>query len=285
MYRAKLGGVPVVFFDQSLDGDENQIRLVEDLARAVHEGELELHYQPVLNLRIGKIRSVEALLRWPHPEFGMIPPLKFLPLAEDAGLMGPLTAWVLNEAISQCATWCADGVDVAVSVNVSTSNLLEDGFTDVVEGLLERHGLPADHLVIEITEGTIISNFELSQRVIERMRDLGIVVSIDDFGAGVTSLAYLASLAVGELKLDRTFITDLGTAAGRDLDIVRATINLGHEMGLRVVAEGIEDVETLNLLNELGCDLAQGYYISRPTPPDKLSFKTNEPANDPVPVG
>lgn len=277
MYRAKLGHAPFVFFDQDLDGDDNQIRLVEDLTRAVYEGDFELHYQPQLNLRTGRVLAVEALIRWTHPEFGMVPPDDFIPLAEEAGLMGPLTAWVLNEAISQCAAWRKGGVDVAVSVNVSTSNLLEPGFTEVITGLLERHNLPTQNLVIEITESTIITNFELSQAAIEGLRNLGVVVSIDDFGAGFTSLAYLASLAVGELNLDRTFITDLGgVRGGRDLELVRATINLGHEMGLRVVAEGIEDLATLDLLSEMGCDLAQGYFISRPAPADKLSFQTTE---------
>jgi EAL domain-containing protein (putative c-di-GMP-specific phosphodiesterase class I) len=153
------------------------------------------------------------------------------------------------------------------------------GFLDLIEELLERHGLPADALVIEITETTIITDFVRSQAVIQVLRDMGIIVSIDDFGAGFTSLAYLSSLAVGELKLDRTFITALGAdGKGRDLELVRATINLGHDMGLRVVAEGIEDVETLDLLSELGCDMAQGYFISRPTPANRLAFKSAKDA-------
>src|ERR1019366_1105689 len=221
----------------------------------------------------GEILAVEALIRWPHPTLGLVPPLQFLPLAEEAGLMRPLTAWVLDEAIGQCAQWRVDGTELAVSVNISTSNLLENGFVVLIEELLARHDLPAYDLVIEITETTIINDFAKSQRVIQRLRDMGIVVSIDDFGAGFTSLAYLGSLAVGELKLDRAFIVGLSNQGdGRDLELVRATINLGHEMGLRVVAEGIEDLAPLDLLSDLGCDLAQGYYISRPTPADKLSF-------------
>jgi EAL domain-containing protein (putative c-di-GMP-specific phosphodiesterase class I) len=190
--------------------------------------------------------------------------------------MWPLTTWVLNEALAQCAAWRVEDRVLAVSVNVATTDLLQSGFLDLVEELLECHGLPADSLVIEITETTIITDFVRSQAVIQVLRDMGIIVSIDDFGAGFTSLAYLSSLAVGELKLDRTFITALGAdGKGRDLELVRATINLGHDMGLRVVAEGIEDVETLDLLGELGCDLAQGYYISRPTPANRLAFKTS----------
>ncbi len=282
MYRAKLSHKPYIFYDQELDGGENQVQLLDELTSAVHSGGFVLHYQPQLDLNTGKILAVEALIRWPHPQLGLIPPLKFLPLAEDAGLMGPLTAWVLEEAIGQCAKWRRDGRDLSVSVNISTSNLLQNGFVELVEGLLGRFEVPAENLVIEITETTIMEDFERSRNVIRQLRDLGVVVSIDDFGAGFTSLAYLSSLAVGELKLDRTFITGLSAhEGGRDLELVRATINLGHEMGLRVVAEGIEDLGTLDLLNDLGCDLAQGYYISRPTPAEDLAFQNTSS----VPVG
>jgi diguanylate cyclase (GGDEF)-like protein len=281
MYRAKLGNTRYVFYDQDLDGGEDQPNLLDELRVAVQDGAFVLHYQPQLDLRTGQVLAVEALVRWPHPKLGLVPPMKFLPLAEEAGLMWPLTTWVLNEALSQCAAWRAEDRVLAVSVNVATTDLLEVGFIDLIEELLKRHDLPAEALVIEITETTIITDFVRSQAVIQVLRDMGIIVSIDDFGAGFTSLAYLSSLAVGELKLDRTFITALGAdGKGRDLDLVRATITLGHDMGLRVVAEGIEDVETLDLLGELGCDLAQGYFISRPTPANRLAFKsaTDAPA-------
>jgi EAL domain-containing protein (putative c-di-GMP-specific phosphodiesterase class I) len=209
--------------------------------------------------------------------------MKFIPLAEDAGLMQALTTWVLGEAMAQCATWRASGRLLAVSVNVTTTNLLQEGFTDLIVDLLKKNDLPGEALVIEITETTIIDDFARSKAVIEKLRDFGVVVSIDDFGAGFTSLAYLSSLAVGELKLDREFITGLSQEGKeRDLELVRATIQLGHDMRLRVVAEGIEDVETLDLLSELGCDLAQGYYISRPMPAHKLAFMSTDPALAPV---
>ena len=236
---------------------------------------LSLHYQPQLDLHSGEISAVEALLRWPHARLGFVPPLKFLPLAEEARLMPSLTTWVLDHALAQCASWRATGQCVTVSVNASPTNLLDPGFTDLVWDLLNRHGLPAQALVLEVTETSIIANLEGTKRVIEELRDLGVVVSIDDFGAGFTSLAYLSDLAVGELKLDGIFVTDL--AAGnreRDLELVRATIELGHAMGLRVVAECIEDKQTLDLLADLGCDLGQGYFISRPMPADRLSFRS-----------
>lgn len=287
MYRAKLGQIPYAFYNQELDGGEQRINLVEELREAVEEGGFVLHYQPQLDLRSGQILAVEALVRWPHPRLGLVPPLKFLPLAEDAGLMRALTKWVLGEALTQCAAWRSTGTHLAVSVNISTSNLLDEGFTELAMELLAQRGLPPEALVIEITETSIITDFNRSKQVIEGLKDLGIVVSIDDFGAGFTSLAYLSSLAVGELKLDRTFIADLGSEGNeRDLELVRATIQLGHDMNLRVVAEGIEDVATLELLSELGCDLAQGYFISRPMPADKLAFRFSAIATpDVVPVG
>jgi len=281
MYRAKLGDSSFAVYDPDLDENGNLWRLGEELRVAVEEGQFELHYQPQLDLRTGVIPAVEALLRWPHPRLGFVPPLRFLPLAEEAHLMPSLTRWVLDRALAQCAAWRAAGNPVTVSVNASPTNLLDAGFTDFVRELLARHGLPAEALVLEVTETSIIANLEGTKRVIEELRDLGVVVSIDDFGAGFTSLAYLGDLAVGELKLDGVFIIDL--AAGnreRDIELVRATIELGHAMGLRVVAECIEDKNTLDLLSELGCDLGQGYFIGRPLPADRISFRP-EPADEP----
>jgi diguanylate cyclase len=276
MYRAKLGCIPYVFYDQEIDGGEQRLNLVEELRDAVDNGSFVLHYQPQLDLRSGEILAVEALIRWPHPRLGLVPPLKFIPLAEDAGLMTKLTTWVLSEAMQQCALWRSSGRTLAVSVNVTATNLLEDGFTELVADLLEKNHLPGAALLIEITETSIITDFARSKAVIEKLRDQGIIVSIDDFGAGFTSLAYLSSLAVGELKLDRGFITGLAEAGKeRDLELVRATIQLGHDMRLRVVAEGIEDVDTLDILSDLGCDRAQGYFISRPMPANQLAFKTD----------
>lgn len=274
MYRAKMSQASFAVYDALLDGGNNQWRLVEELRHAMQTGGLELHYQPQLDLRNGEITGVEALIRWPHARLGFVPPTKFLPLAEEAGLMPALTSIVLDDALRQCAIWREAGHNHAVSVNVSPKNLLDPGLIDLVERLLARHTVPAKALVLEVTETTAIENFERVKLVIDGLRYLGILVSIDDFGAGFTSLAHLAGLAVEELKLDGSFITGLAKAKGeRDVELVRAIIELGHSMGLRVVAEAIEDKATLQLLSDLGCDRGQGFFIGRPVPADELSLR------------
>lgn len=267
MYRAKLTHQAFEVYTPSVDDGGNRLALVEELRAAVEGERLVLHYQPQVDLRNGETIAAEALVRWPHPRLGLIPPLEFLPLAEEAGLMGPLTRLVLDQALSQCAVWRGAGSRIAMSVNVSSSNLLDPGFIDVVRTTLRRHRVPASALILEITETTIIRDFEACQSVIEELRGLGLGVSIDDFGSGFTSLAYLGSLPITELKLDRSFISGL-SASGREQDIklVRATIELGHALGLLVVAEGIETLAMLELLALLGCDRAQGYFTGRPVP-------------------
>jgi diguanylate cyclase (GGDEF)-like protein len=272
MYRAKLTHQPFEVYTASIDDGGNRLALVEELRSAVEGKGLVLHYQPQVDLRNGEIVAAEALVRWPHPRLGLIPPLEFLPLAEEAGLMGPLTELVLDQAIAQCADWRAAGSRVAMSVNVSTSNLLDPGFVEVVTAALRRHRVPASGLILEMTETTIIRDFAACQSVIEELRSLGLGVSIDDFGSGFTSLAYLGSLPITELKLDRTFIGEGLSASAReqDLKLIRATIELGHALGLVVVAEGIETLATLEILSLLGCDRAQGYFTGRPVPADEF---------------
>jgi diguanylate cyclase (GGDEF)-like protein len=282
MYRAKLGARPYALYEQGFSEGGSRLRLADELRAAVDAGELVLHYQPQLDLRSGETSTVEALVRWPHPTIGLIPPVKFLALAEEAGLMASVTRLVLAQAIEQCAAWRAAGHDIRVSVNVSATDLLDEGLTDLIVGLLEEHAQPASSLVVEITETSAITEFERSKGVIQDLRDRGVDVSIDDFGAGFTSLAYLSSLAVAELKIDRALITRLASAnMQHDVELVRATIALGHALRLRVVAEGIEDRATLDLMSELGCDLGQGYFIGRPKPAHELAFGRS-PLDSPV---
>jgi diguanylate cyclase len=277
MYRAKHAGQDFAIFQGDLDGEGDKLLLAEELRVAIEQHQLELYYQPQADLATGEIVSVEALLRWPHPRLGFVPPPAFIPLAEESELMGPLTELVMADATVQCAAWRAAGLSLTVSVNISPTNLLDPDFTAMVRRSLEQNGLPPEALVLEVTETSAISDLDRSKAVIEEMRDFGVIVSVDDFGAGFTSLAYLGSLAVGELKLDRSFITELATATnGRDVALVQSTIELAHSLGLRVVAEGVEDVATLELLSNLGCDLAQGYLISKPKQADDLDFSSTD---------
>jgi diguanylate cyclase (GGDEF)-like protein len=267
MYRAKSAGAPFALYSKDIDKGADHLRLLDELKEAIDKHELILHYQPQLDLRTLEVVAVECLLRWAHPRRGLIPPLEFLPLAEEAGLMGRITSLVLADALAQCAAWRRAGHELTVAINISTTDLLDTHFVHRVSELLRRNGVPSEAVVLEITETIVISDFEGSERVIRELRDIGIVVSIDDFGAGFTSLAYLSTLAVQELKLDRTFITGLtDPSEGRGADLVRATIELGHALGLRIVAEGIEDAASLKLLTGFGCDIGQGYHIGRPQP-------------------
>ncbi len=271
MYRAKVNGTPSEVFRREIDDEGSRLRLVDELRVAITERQLQLEFQPQLDLRTGRISTVEALLRWPHQRLGMVSPPDFLPLAEEVGLMRRLTSAVLEMALTQCAAWRDEGRTLTVAVNISITNLLDETFLDEVRGGLAEHRLPASCLILEITETTIIQDFDGCKAAIERLRRLGLGISIDDFGAGFTSLAYLGVLDLTELKLDRTFIVGLAAGQGSDRALVRATIQLGHALGLRVVAEGIEDEPTLSLLTGMGCDMAQGFFISRPMPASALA--------------
>ncbi|MGO9487434.1 MAG: putative bifunctional diguanylate cyclase/phosphodiesterase [Solirubrobacteraceae bacterium] len=280
MYRAKSTREPFAVYESSFADGGDLLRLAEQLREAIEKDELLLHYQPQRNLKTGEALASEVLVRWPHPTLGLIPPLKFLPLAEQAGLMGSLTRWVLEQALTQCASWREGGAVRAVAVNISPSNLLEPGFAAMVKEQLEAKSVPPEALALEITETSIITDFEHAKSVIDELAQLGVVVSVDDFGTGFTSLAYLSSLAVGELKLDRTFTTHV---AQRDRQLVRSTIDLGHALGLRVVAEGVEDAATLELLTQLGCDVGQGYFIGMPEPPETIPPDPATAREQPVP--
>jgi diguanylate cyclase len=272
MYRSKRDGSSFEIYDAEQDVEHDRLSLANDLRVAIDERRIELYFQPQLDLRDGTILSVEALARWLHPRLGPIPPLSFLPLAEEAGLMRPLTELVLDLALAQCSAWRARGQIQSVAVNVSATNVLDADFSALVRKSLARHGLRPESLVLEITETTVIADFDRCKLVTEQLTALGCLVSIDDFGAGFTSLSYLSRLAIGELKLDRTLVTRLtdGDDDARDAALVEATIDLAHALGLRVVAEGIEDAATLEILRRLDCDLAQGYQVGRPAPAGEL---------------
>ncbi|MFL6632746.1 MAG: putative bifunctional diguanylate cyclase/phosphodiesterase [Massilia sp.] len=240
-----------------------QLSLIGDMRRALAAGEFTLAYQPKLALASGRIVAVEALLRWQHPERGGIAPARFIPFAEQTGFIREITPWVLESAVRQAAVWHAAGLDIAVSANLSTLDLLDPHLGRRVRDLLERHAVPARRLCLEITESALMDDPALAQAHLDELAGLGIKLSIDDYGVGQASLAYLKSLPVDELKLDRSFITAI-TESPRNAAIVESTIMLSHALGLTVVAEGVETPAELRWLREHGCDVAQGYGIGRP---------------------
>jgi diguanylate cyclase (GGDEF)-like protein/PAS domain S-box-containing protein len=271
MYTAKEEKTGYGFFDGSTHQlDLARLTLVGELRRALEKHELVLHYQPQALLDTGEVRSVEALLRWNHPERGLIGPGEFIPLAQQTGLIRPLTLYVIGEALSQCQAWDRKGLELAVAVNVSTRNLLDVEFPSQVKGLLGAWGLDADRLELEITEDAVLTDPVRTKAILEELAEMGVRLAIDDFGTGYSSLAYLKRLPITQIKIDRSFVIGMETDED-DATIVRSTIDLGRNLGLEVVAEGVEGQPTWNLLRDLGCTVAQGYYLSRPLPPEDLA--------------
>jgi diguanylate cyclase (GGDEF)-like protein len=270
MYQAKRGKLGVrVFADTDADVNAGDLQTLIDLRIAIDNEQLRLHYQPTAALR--RLQSqdgdgyLEALVRWQHPIRGLLSPDQFIPLAEDTALIHPLTEWVLNEAVRQCGQWRLDGLEATIAVNVSPRSLTYPGLLETVIDTLARHQLPAEALHLEITESAILARPDLARQTLTQLRDRGICISIDDFGTGYTSLAHLKTLPIETLKIDRCFISDLLTEPS-DQTVVAAIIGLGHGLGMKIVAEGVEDKATLQRLTELGCDIAQGFYLSRPLP-------------------
>jgi predicted signal transduction protein with EAL and GGDEF domain len=264
MYVAKRGGAGFAIY--SADQDRNspdRLSLIGELRRAVEDGELVLHYQPKIDLRTGALAGVEALVRWEHPIRGLLSPDQFVPIAEQAGLIEPLSLWVLRAALMQANAWRRIGLEVPVAVNLSMRSLHDEDLPDTIAELLTATRTPANLLVLEITESTLMADPTRTLAILERLRAMNVRVAIDDFGTGHSSLTYLKRLLVDELKIDRSFVKDIVTDA-TDRIIVRSTIDLAHGLGLRVVAEGVEDAITRALLADLGCDEAQGFHIGRP---------------------
>jgi diguanylate cyclase len=242
-----------------------RLRLVQDLRSGIARGQLELHYQPKLRLSDNRVVGVEALARWNHPEQGLISPESFIPLAEHTGLIRPLTLAVLEMAIDQTAAWRSRGIELGMSVNLSPRNLTDHELPHQIKRLLEQRGVPTTSLELELTEDTIMTDPKRAREVLARLDAMGIWLAIDDFGTGYSSLAYLKQLPVTTLKVDRSFVSSM-TEEDEDAAIVRSTIALGRNLGLRVVAEGVETDAVMNQLRQLGCDQVQGYYVSRPVP-------------------
>lgn len=264
MYAAKRGGDGYVVYASALEqSNPNRVALARELRTAIATNQLVLHYQPQVHLDSRCAEHLEALVRWNHPEQGFMSPDTFIPLAEESGLVRPLTAWVLNEALRQVALWNDEGHDIRVAVNLSTRSLHDPDLVATVRSCLERWSVSPANLALEITESAIIIDPDRALDTANRLHDLGVRLSIDDFGTGYTSLSYLKRLPIDELKIDRSFITDV-TLNADSAFIVRSVIGLAHDLGIQVVAEGVEDETILDSLAEQDCELAQGYYISRP---------------------
>lgn len=244
---------------------EETLAVVAELRYAIENRDLCLHYQPKVDLGTGLVTGVEALVRWEHPRRGLLPPVAFVPLAERTGLIGPLTRFVLREAIGQLARWRAEGLDLSMSVNLGAANLEDSALPEYIIGLIDEFEVRADKLILEITEGVVMSESERTTAVVHQLDSAGIELSIDDFGTAHSSLARLKVLPIREIKLDKAFVTHMD-AGWYDVTIVRSSINLGHELGLRIVAEGIETEAVADHLTRLGCDVGQGLWLAHPMP-------------------
>jgi EAL domain-containing protein (putative c-di-GMP-specific phosphodiesterase class I) len=239
------------------------LSLLSELWRAVQESQLRAYYQPKLDLETRRVVGAEALVRWRHPQRGLLSPAEFMPYAEQTGYISWVTKWMLAVTLRQCGAWAAAGTPLQVAVNLSTRDLLRSDLVDDVRKRLADHAVPPHLVCLEITESTFMQDPERALAVLNELRSLGVHLAIDDFGTGFSSLAYMKQLPVNELKIDATFVQGMATSE-RDVAIVRSTIELAHNLGLKVVAEGVEDERCLEALRSMNCDLAQGFLLGRP---------------------
>ncbi len=263
MYAAKRHHTGLVVYCAQLDQHSpHRLTIMGELRRGIDRDELVLHFQPKVNIKTGRVGEVEALVRWNHQVHGRLPPEQFITLAETTGLINPLTQWVLNRSLEQSAMWRSEGLELGVAVNLSAQVLLDQDLPDMVAQALMHHDVPPEKLVIEITETTILVDKDRAMQALVRLAAMGVRISIDDFGTGYSSLSYLSRMPVKEIKIDKSFVMDM-TNNANNASIVRATIDLGHNLGLEVTAEGVENAVTLSLLRGLDCDAVQGYYFTK----------------------
>jgi EAL domain-containing protein (putative c-di-GMP-specific phosphodiesterase class I) len=266
MYAAKGKHMGPTEYQPGLDRyNAADLELVSQLPQAIRDGQLVLHYQPQTDVDTGAIVAVEALVRWQHPTLGLLAPGRFIPMAEQTELIERITDWVLASALTDAAKLESGGTGIAVAVNVSARSIVRAGFANQVIRALEAAGVAPSRLVVEVTETALLTDPDHARAVLTELSEAGICVSIDDFGQGHTSLGYLSDLPIHELKVDRGFVTDAADNAAH-VAIVRSIIDLGHNLSMRVVGEGVEDEAGLRLLQDLGCDRAQGYHMARPMP-------------------
>jgi len=268
MYAAKESGVGFEIYDEVIDRYKPELlTLVTQVRPAIEDGQFRMYLQPKVRLSDGRVAGAEALIRWEHPTLGRLSPADFIPMVEKTVLLKPLTYWVIEDVVRTLRSWGDYGVRVPVAVNLSPRSLLDQNLPDLVSGLLERFDVSPSLLRLELTESFLVADSGRSDAVLNELARLGVGLSIDDFGTGFSSLSYLKRLPIEELKIDRSFVSHMLDRV-EDFTIVRATVELGRNLGLRVVAEGVQDRETFDRLGDFGCDEAQGFYIAKPLEPD-----------------
>ncbi|MEA2344715.1 MAG: diguanylate cyclase [Thermoanaerobaculia bacterium] len=271
MYATKQSNAGFTFHerDEPESRVPDQLSLVVEMRTAIERNEFELYYQPKRHLHSGLVTRVEVLIRWNHPRRGLLMPVSFVPIAERTGLIKPMTDWILDKALQQCREWQDAGAPIHVAVNVSAKSLLEETLPSKVQSLLDKWNIDPRFLKIEITESSIMADPAHALAIMSMLQSMGVRLSVDDFGTGYSSLTHLRELPIDEIKIDKAFVLGMLTSDA-DAAIVRTVIDLAHNLGKQVCAEGVEDAETMRRLEEMGCDLAQGYFISRAVPAAQL---------------
>jgi diguanylate cyclase (GGDEF)-like protein len=281
MYSAKQSGRGHAMFEPELDRHSpRRLALAGGLRSAISDGQIRLFYQPKADLTTGRVMGVEALARWDHPEFGLVGPAEFVPISEQTGLITPLTSFVLDAAIRQVRAWQDEGLELSVAVNLSARSFLDTQLANEIPRLLARYDVPARLLELEITESMLMTDPARAEATLTRLSQIGLTLSVDDFGTGYSSLANLKRLPVDVIKIDKSFVMEMAEDAS-DAAIVRSTVDLAHNLGLRVVAEGVESADAWHHLETLGCDYAQGYYLARPLPAEAATRLIRERGTEP----
>lgn len=264
MYQAKQKHCGFIMYTTTLDRcNTRRLTLMGELREAIINNELVAYYQPKIDIKTGKIKELEALVRWKHKVHGLVQPDDFIPMAEQTGLIKQLTLWILHESLMQCAKWNDEGFELRVSVNLSANDLMDVELPETITRTLNAHNVPPEKLLLEITESAVMLDPNRALEVLTNLSTLGVRLSVDDFGTGYSSLSYLSKLPVSELKIDKSFVMGMENNSNNTV-IVQATIDLGHNLGLEVVAEGVETASSISLLQPLGCDTLQGYYFTKP---------------------
>jgi EAL domain-containing protein (putative c-di-GMP-specific phosphodiesterase class I) len=266
MYTAKRGGGGWAVYSPDHDRSSvERLTLLTELRKAIEQDELELHFQPVIDVGKRNVVGCEALIRWHHPTYGRLNPSLIIELAELSGLILPLTRWVATVAMNTLKQWIAEDLDLTIAINLSVRNLYDRKLVSWLNDQLDEHGIPHEQLKVELTESEVMDDPLLAIEVLGALREIGVTTSVDDFGTGYSSLQYLSRLPVSEIKIDQSFVANM-IETEEDLTIVNTVIDLAHNLGMTVLAEGVEDDLTLKRLEELGCDRAQGYLIGKPSP-------------------